>query len=139
MAATQMIAGIATLHVPNFGEISLRGNFTISHSLVERTMLAGQDGVHGYQELPRVPWMEADISTMPGFDVRQLDGMVDVDVQAALANGWNFVLTGAITKAGLEQNTRDGQMRVRWEGTGINATQGGGSQGRAAQLDGRPT
>jgi hypothetical protein len=136
--ATQMIAGIATLNVtPGPGEIALRGNFTVSHSMVERTMLAGQDGIHGFQELPRVPWIEGDISTMPTFDVRTLDGMVDVTVTAALANGWNFTLSGAICKAGLEQNTRDGQMRVRWEGVQMNATNDGGSTNRAMQLDGR--
>jgi hypothetical protein len=106
--------------------------------MIERTMLAGQDGIHGYQELPRVPWIEGDISTIPTYDVRQLDGMVDVTVHAALANGWNFTLNQAICKAGLEQNTRDGQMRVRWEGISMSATNSGGSEGRAALLDGRP-
>jgi hypothetical protein len=134
----QMIAGIATLIVPPVGQLALRGNFTVSHSMIERTMLAGQDSVHGYQELPRVPWIEGDISTIPTFDVRQLDGMVDVQVHAALSNGWNFTLNGAICKAGLEQNTRDGQMRVRWEGISMSATNDGGSIGTAALLDGRP-
>jgi hypothetical protein len=134
----QMIAGIATLQVTPGDQIALRGNFTVSHSMIERTMLAGQDGIHGYQELPRVPWIEGDISTIPTYDVRQLDGMVDVTVHAALANGWNFTLNQAICKAGLEQNTRDGQMRVRWEGISMSATNSGGSEGRAALLDGRP-
>jgi hypothetical protein len=131
---TQMIAGIATLQVGS-QMMALRGNFTVSHSMVERTMLAGQDGIHGFQELPRVPWIEGDISTTPDLIVMDLDQMVGVTVHAALANGWNYTLMGAICKAGLEQNTRDGQMRVRWEGISMSAGHDGGSQARAATLE----
>jgi hypothetical protein len=117
----QKIAGVAYLHVDNQA-LALRGNFTVSHSTVERTMLAGQDGIHGYQELPRIPYIEADISTVPSYDITQLDGMVDVTVVAILANGYQFTLSDASCKAGLEQNTRDGQVRVRWEGLRCDAT-----------------
>jgi len=111
----QRIAGIATLTVDGT-QMSLRGNFTVSPSVVERTMLAGQDGIHGYQELPRVPYIEGDISTVPGLSLTALDGQTDVTVVAQLANGYNYQLTNGTCKAGLENNTRDGQVRVRWEG-----------------------
>jgi hypothetical protein len=42
----QRIAGVAFITV-NGEQMALRGNLTISPSAVERTMLAGQDGVHG--------------------------------------------------------------------------------------------
>jgi hypothetical protein len=111
----QRVAGTAYLFVDG-NQLALRGNFTVSPSPVERTMLAGQDGVHGYQELPRVPYVEGDITTMRGFALASLDGMVDVTVMAQLADGMNYSLVGATCKAGLENNTRDGQVRVRWEG-----------------------
>jgi hypothetical protein len=116
----QRIAGVANWTVGNT-HMSLRGNFTVSHSVLERTMLAGQDGIHGYQELPRVPYIEGDVSTVPEFDVTSLDHYTDTTVVAELANGWNFQLSGASCKAGLEQNTRDGQMRVRFEGLACRA------------------
>jgi hypothetical protein len=97
-------------------QLRLRGNFTVSPSPVERTMIAGQDGVHGFQELPRVPYIEGDISTTPDMQLETLDGMTDVNVVAQLANGFSYSLIGATCKAGLEANTRDGQVRVRWEG-----------------------
>jgi hypothetical protein len=59
----QRFAGIAFISV-NGLQYSLRGNLTVSPSPVERTMIAGQDGVHGYQELPRVPYIEGDFSTI---------------------------------------------------------------------------
>lgn len=79
-------------------------------------MLAGQDGVHGYQELPRVPFIEGDISAMPGLSLEDLLLQVDVTVVAQLANQMQYSLTGATVKGAFEENTRDGQLRVRWEG-----------------------
>jgi hypothetical protein len=66
------IAGIAFLLVDS-NQMALRGNFTVSPAVVERTMLAGQDGVHGYQELPRVPYIEGDLSTMPDLNLKDLE------------------------------------------------------------------
>jgi hypothetical protein len=111
----QRIAGIAFLTVDGT-QLALRGNFTVSPSAVERTMLAGQDGVHGYQELPRVPYIEAELSTVPGLLLEDLEAETDVTVIAQLANGLQYTLTGGTCKGGLENVTRDGQVRVRWEG-----------------------
>jgi len=90
----QRFAGIAYLYVGS-QMMALRGNFTVSPSPVERTMIAGQDGVHGYQELPRVPFIEGDISTTRGLALEDLDGATDVNVVAQLANGWQYSLIGA--------------------------------------------
>jgi hypothetical protein len=107
-------------------QLRLRGNFTVSPSPVERTMIAGQDGVHGFQELPRVPYIEGDISTTPDMQLETLDGMTDVNVVAQLANGFTYSLISATCKAGLEANSRDGQVRVRWEGIWCEEITGGG-------------
>lgn len=111
----QRIAGLAFLTVDGT-QLQLRGNFSVSPSAVERTMIAGQDGVHGYQELPRVPYIEGDLSTIPGLLLEALEAQTNVTVVAQLANGMQYSLTGGTCKAGFENNTRDGQVRVRWEG-----------------------
>lgn len=111
----QRFAGIAFLMI-NGNQYALRGNFTVSPSAVERTMIAGQDGVHGYQELPRVPYIEGDLSAVPQLSLEELESQTDVTVVAQLANGMQYTLASATCKAGLEENTRDGQLRVRWEG-----------------------
>jgi hypothetical protein len=109
-------AGVAFFKVD--GDIlPLRGNFTVSPSAVERTMIAGQDYVHGYQELPRVPWIEGDVSSTPDISLETLEAMVDVTVTAELANGHVYVLREAACKAAFEDNAREGQFRVRFEGT----------------------
>ena len=58
------IAGTATIKVDG-NMYPLKGNLTVSGSPLERTGIAGQDYVHGYQELPRVPYIECDLSTCP--------------------------------------------------------------------------
>ncbi len=112
----QRIAGTAFITVDG-NQLALRGNLTVSPSAVERTMLAGQDGVHGYQELPRVPYIEGDFSTMSDMLIEDIDAQVNVTVVASLANGLIYSLTEGVCKAGSEPNARDGQVRIRWEGT----------------------
>ena len=111
----QRFAGIAFIMVDG-NQLPLRGNFTVSPSRVERTMIAGQDEVHGYQELPRVPFIEGDISTTPEVNLEDIEDQRDVTVIAQLANGKQYTLASATCKAAFESNTRDGQIRVRWEG-----------------------
>jgi hypothetical protein len=111
----QRVGGTAFLTVDG-NQMALRGNFVVSPSPVERTMLAGQDGVHGYQELPIVPHIEGDLTTMPGFFLEDLLRQTNVTVVAQLANKMQYVLTGATCKGNFENQTRDGQVRVRWEG-----------------------
>jgi hypothetical protein len=79
-------------------------------------MIAGQDGVHGYQELPRVPYIEGDFSTLPTFSLEDILNQTDVTVIAQCANQFEYVLHNAVIKGGFEVNTRDGQTRIRWEG-----------------------
>ena len=117
----QRFAGIAFLLVDG-NQMALRGNFTVSPSVVARTMIAGQDGIHGYQELPRVPYIEGDISTVPNLNLLDLEAQVNVTVVAQLANGKQYALGQASCKADLEANTRDGQVRVRWEGVSCSET-----------------
>jgi len=112
----QRIAGTAFLKIDG-NQYPLRGNFTVSPSSLERTMLAGQDYVHGYQELPRVPWIEGDVSTTQEVSLETLEQMVEVTVTAELANEKVYDLKEAACKSALENNTREGQVRVRWEGT----------------------
>jgi len=132
----QRIAGVAHLTVGG-NLVAVRGNFTVSPSSVERTMIAGQDGIHGYQELPRVPYIEADISTLQNFYLGDLLLDTDVTVIATLANNMQYNLTGGVCKGGFENNTRDGQVRIRWEGvTCRETTAGGGAVSGPIQFSG---
>ena len=109
------VAGTAYLKYDG-QQLPLKGSFTVSPSRVDRAGIAGQDGVHGYQELPRVPFIEGDVSTLPGLSVEALEQITDATVTAELLNGTVYVLRNAWCKSAFEINTHDGQFRVRFEG-----------------------
>ena len=111
----QRIAGIAFLKVDG-NLYPLRGNFTVSPSALERAGIAGQDYVHGYSELPRVPYIEGDVSLDPALSMDAVEAATNVTVTAELANDKVYVLREAWCRSALELNTREGQVRVRFEG-----------------------
>lgn len=113
--ANKRIAGIAYVKVDG-RQYPLRGSFTVSPSPTERNGIAGQDYVHGYSEMPRVPYIEGDISTTQEVSEEMLSAIEDATITAELANGKVYVLRNAWTKSAHEINTKDGQIRVRWEG-----------------------
>lgn len=111
----QRIAGVAFFKVDG-NILPLRGGFTVSPSVVTREGIAGQDYIHGYSEMPRVPSIVGDVSTVPELFMEALENMTNVTVTAELANGKVYVLREAWCKSALENATREGQMRVSFEG-----------------------
>ncbi|GGC94590.1 phage tail tube protein [Chelatococcus reniformis] len=111
----QRIAGIAYFYVDGT-QYPLKGNFTVSPSNIERAGIPGQDYVHGFAENPKVPFIEGDVSLTQEVSIELLMTLTNSTVQADLANGKSYVLTGAWCTAALELNTKDGQTRVRFEG-----------------------
>ncbi|GEP09810.1 phage tail tube protein [Methylobacterium gnaphalii] len=111
----QRFAGVAYVKV-NGKQYDLRGSFVVSPSDTKREGVAGQDGVHGFIETPRVPFIKGDLSTTAGLTVAELDAMVDETVTAELANGKNYVLRGAWTVSAHEISTGDGKVAVEWQG-----------------------
>lgn len=111
----QRIAGIAFLKVD--GDLyPLRGNFTVSPSSVERAGIAGQDYIHGYSELPRLPVISGDVSLDPRLSMDDVEQVTNSTVTAELANGKTYVLREAWCTAALELNSREGQTRVTFQG-----------------------
>lgn len=108
------IAGVAYLKV-NGKQYPLRGNLTVSPSPTERAGIAGQDGVHGYSENPRVPYIEGDFSTIPGLSIEEIQNIEDATVQAELANNKTYVGRNCWCKSALEINTHEGMFRARFE------------------------
>lgn len=109
------IAGVAYLKVDG-EQYPLRGNLTVSPSPLERAGIAGQDGVHGYAENPRVPFIEGDVSLDPRLSLEAVGRITNATITAELANGHTYVLREAWCVDKFELNTHDGQVRVRFEG-----------------------
>ncbi len=113
--AEKRVGGIAYVKVDG-AQYPLRGNFTVSPDAFTRTGVAGQDRVHGYTEMPQVPFISGDITLTPDVSIETLRAMVNVTVTAELANGKTYVLREAWTADAHELNTAEGQTGVKWEG-----------------------
>jgi hypothetical protein len=111
----QRIAGIAFWMVDGV-QLAVRGNLEVVPSRQERTGIAGQDSVHGYSELPIVPYISGDVSTIPGTSVEDIDAITDSTITAELANGTVYVLRNAWRSERSTVNSRDGQFNVKFEG-----------------------
>jgi hypothetical protein len=111
----QRIAGTAFLKVDG-NQYPLRGSFTVTPSVIERAGIAGQDYIHGYSEMPRVPSIEGDVSTVPGLSIEDFDGMTNVTVTAELANQSVYVLREGWCVSANAINARDGMVRIKFEG-----------------------
>lgn len=116
------IAGIGSLTVDG-RQLAVRANMVIQPDPVERTGIAGQDRVHGYSEMPRVPSIEADCSLQPDLAIEDLAAYTNASVVAALADGRIFVLREAWYRMGSEVNSQEGQFRVRFEGNSCTEVQ----------------
>lgn len=72
------IAGVITLTVDGVKQ-ACAGNFKYNLGTPNRTTLVGQDGVHGFSEEPRAPWIEGDLRNTKGFDVKAFYEKKDFD------------------------------------------------------------
>ena len=113
--ANNKIAGVCYLKVDG-AQYALRGSLKVSPDDIEREGIAGQDGVHGYKETPRVPSISGDISDKGGLSLEALRNITDATVTAELANGKVYTLRNAWTKAAHELDTAKGQVSVTFEG-----------------------
>jgi hypothetical protein len=74
--------------------------------------------------MPRVPFIEGDVSLLPNLLMDNIQAVVNSTIQADLANGNTYVLTQAWCRSALELQTRDGMVRVRFEGVQCNEMPG---------------
>jgi len=115
--APNLIAGIGLLTVDGV-QMALRAAMTISPDVVEREGIAGQDRVQGYREMPRVPYIEAELSLQQTQVITDLalDIVGDSTVVALMADGRTFQLNQSWYRGATEVASQEGQYRVRFEG-----------------------
>jgi hypothetical protein len=110
------IAGVASWNV-GARTLAVKGNLNIGLSTVERAGIAGQDTVHGYSENPVVPFIEGDVSLQPGTSVSDVLAVTDETITVQAADKRTFTLKEAWQAGRVEVSTKEGQYRLRFEGT----------------------
>jgi len=117
--AGNRIAGVA--YVKYDGKaLPIRGGWTVGFNRIKREGISGQDAVHGYKEMPQVPYIEGDVSTTAEVSLETIEGITDATVQLEHANGKVYVLRNAWTADAYEADTEEGKLKVKFEGLDID-------------------
>lgn len=109
------IAGTAFLKADS-EQFALRGDLTISIDPFERDGVAGMDRVHGYTEVPRVPFISATFSDIGGMSLQRLQSICNATITAETINGKVYLLRNAWTSTARELNAAEGSVSVTFQG-----------------------
>ena len=93
-----------------------KGEFTYNIGAPKREAIVGQDSVHGFKEMPQVPYIEGSITDNDELDLEKLLETRDATVTIELANGKIIVLREAFFAADGNVTTSEGEIEVRFEG-----------------------
>ena len=117
------ISGIIYFKV-NGEQIRAAGSFSFGLGKHQREAVVGHDGVHGFKEIPTIPFIEGETTFDVDLDLDRLAEMDDVTVTLELSNGKTVVLRNAwfVNKDGLTGSTEEGKIPVRFEGKSAEIT-----------------
>ncbi|QHC36460.1 phage tail tube protein [Komagataeibacter xylinus] len=87
-----------------------------------RETLKGQNGIHGYSEMPQQARIVLSIRDAGGMTVGDFSEMVDEEVQLVLANGKTVGGSGMWCTEAIEVNTVEATMEVTFEGVSVTET-----------------
>lgn len=108
-------AGIAYFKVDS-KQYDVKGNFTYNLGKPKREGIVGHDGVHGYKELPQIPFIEGEITDNKDIDLEKFLELDGVTVTLELANGKTILLRDAWNASDGNGESEDGKIAVRFEG-----------------------
>ena len=115
---TTALAGVAYLTVDGTTYM-LTGDLKYQVSGKKRETLTGQDGVHGYSEMPRAGKISANLRDNAGLSVAAINAMTNVTVVCELANGKTIVGRNMWTVEDQEVETGEAKMDITWEGVSV--------------------
>lgn len=113
--ANNIVGGIAFIRIDGL-QYKVRGNAKYSTAASERESVAGMDGVHGYKETVKVPFVEMDLSDSGSLELKSISAKTDITVTLELGSGKQFVLRNAWCVTAPELDATEGQFTVRFEG-----------------------
>jgi hypothetical protein len=109
------IGGIIRIKVDGT-QYNAKGNFSYRINPAKKEMVVGSDEVHGYKEMPQVPFIEGAITDRSQLDVQALQSVVDATITLELANGKVIVLREAVYASEGAIDTEEGEIEARFEG-----------------------
>ncbi len=114
MANNQRVGGTIQFQID--GAIySAKGVFTYNIGRSKKDAVIGADAVHGFKEMPQVPFIEGAITDNPDLDLAALASAVDVTAYLSLANGKGCILKNAWNASESTVSTEEGEIPIRFE------------------------
>lgn len=96
--------------------VQTKGSWTYNAGARKREAIVGADRVHGYKELPQVPFIEGEITDASDFDLVEFLNLDDATIHLSLANGKSFTLRDAWYAGDGNVQTEEANIQVRFEG-----------------------
>ena len=93
-----------------------KGNFTYNIGTPKKEMVVGSDSVHGFKEMPVVPFIEGALTDTDETDLAALQAVRDATVTLELANGKVIVIEEAVYAGDGNVTTEEGEIAARFEG-----------------------
>lgn len=97
-------------------QLQAKGSWEYLINPTKKEMVAGSDSIHGYKEMPQVPYIQGAITDSADLDLEALQALNDSTITLELANGKVIVLRNAIYAADGVGSTEEGEVEVRFEG-----------------------
>lgn len=99
------------------GEIyRAKGAFDYDIGTAKKEGVVGMDEVHGYKEIPQIPYIEGTITDSEDMSLLDLSSIRDATVTLDLANNKTIVLRNAWYASNSKGNTEEGEIEARFEG-----------------------
>lgn len=108
------IGGIIFIKVDGV-QYSAKGSWTYNLGKPKREGVVGSDSVHGYKELPQIPFVEGAITDSSEISSESLLGLTGVTVTLELANGKVIVWRNAWFAGEGSITTEEGEIAARFE------------------------
>lgn len=115
MATNTRRGGILSLNL-NGRRLDCKGSFTYNLGIPKREAIVGSDGVHGYKEMPQVPYIEGEITDRQDLDVAELCRTTGATLTLSLANGKTVVQRSSWFAGDGNVGSEEGNIAVRFEG-----------------------
>ena len=116
MAAIGASGGIALLKI-NGTQYQLRGSFKVRIGGIQRSGIAGADGVHGWNEKYEVPGYDADIGDSGGLSLQMLQAITGATITLELHSGKAYALHDAFLEGPLELDGVEGKFSAKFGGS----------------------
>jgi len=114
--ANKRVGGIVFFKV-NGEQFSAKGNWTYNIGTPKREAVVGADSVHGFKEMPQVPYIEGTITDNDELDLEALTKSRDITATLELANGKVISIENGFYAADGEGSSEEGELQIRIEGT----------------------